>query len=157
MLAQRRRIDSQDAQHAFRIARQLFEAVARKLAAEIIAGHVFDFVRFVENDGGIFGQDRAEIVLANGEIGEEEMMVHDDQVGFVRALVHRRDEAALKFRALLPAAQVAARVDAIPELGIVGKKSELAAIARFRQFLPVAICENQSISSMPFRTGWPSI
>ena len=114
MLAQRRRFDSQNAKHAFRVARQLLEAIARKLAAEIIAGHVFDLVRFVENDGGIFRQDRAEIVLPDREIGEEEMMVDDDEVRFVRALVHRGDEAALKFGALLAGAQVAARVDAVP-------------------------------------------
>ena len=94
-------------------------------------------MRFIENDGGIFGQDRAEIVLADGEIGEKEMMIDDDQVGFVRPLVHRRDEATLKFRALLPGTQVAARVDAIPKLGVVGQERQFAAIAGFRQLLPV--------------------
>ena len=137
MLAQRRGLDAQDAKHAFRVAREFFEAVARKLTAEIIARHVFDFVRFIENDRGIFGQDRAEIVLADGEIGEKEMMIHDDQVGFVRPLVHRRDEATLKFRALLPGAQVAARVDAVPKLGVVGQERQFAAVAGFGKLLPV--------------------
>ena len=138
MLAQRRRLDAQDAQHTLRIARELLEAVARKLPAEVIARHVLDLVRFVEHDGGIFGQDRAEIVLADGEIGEKEMVVDDDQVRFMSPLVHRGDEAALEFRALLPGAEVAARVDAIPKLGVVGKERQLAAITRFGQLLPVA-------------------
>ena len=60
------------------------------------------------------------------------------EVRFLRALVHGGDEAALEFRALLAGAQIAARVDAIPKLGVVGKKSELAAIAGFRKLLPVA-------------------
>ena len=54
------------------------------------------------------------------------------------ALVHRRDETALKFRAFLPAAKVAARVDAVPQLGVVGKKSQLAAVARLGELLPIA-------------------
>ncbi len=71
VLAQRRGFDPQHAQQIFRIARQFFEAVARNLAAEIVARHVFDFVRFVEHHGRIFRQDRAEIILANGEVGEK--------------------------------------------------------------------------------------
>ena len=117
---------------------KLLEAVARKLAAEIIAGDVLDFVRLVENHRGIFRQDRAEIVLAEGEVGEKKMMIDDDQVRFLRALVHRGDEAALKFGALLAGAEVAARVDAIPQLGVVGKKRQLAAVAGFGQLFPIA-------------------
>ncbi len=95
-------------------------------------------MRLVENHRGIFGQDRAEIVLANGEIGEKQVVIHDDEVGFLRALVHGGDETLLKFGALLAAAEVAARVDAVPEFRVVGKKRELAAIAGFGQLAPVA-------------------
>ena len=66
------------------------------------------------------------------------MVIHDDQVRFLRALVHRGDEAALEFGALLAGAKIAARVDAIPQLGVVGEERQLVAVARFGQLFPVA-------------------
>ena len=65
-------------------------------------------------------------------------MIHDDEVRVLRALVHGGDEAAVEFRALLAGAQIAARVDAIPKVGVVGKKSEFVAIAGFGKLRPVA-------------------
>ena len=47
------------------------------------------------------------------------MMVHDDQVGFLCALVHRGDEASVELGALLPGAEVAARVNAMPQVGVI--------------------------------------
>src|ERR1700693_2185360 len=66
------------------------------------------------------------------------MMIHNDEVRFLGPLVHGGDKAALEFRALLAGAKVAARVDAVPHFGTVGKKRELAPVARFGQLLPVA-------------------
>ena len=66
LAAQRGRIDLQHAQGGFGVARKLLEPVAGKLAAEIVAGHVLDFVRLVEHHRGILRQDRAEVVLADG-------------------------------------------------------------------------------------------
>ena len=37
-------------------------------------------------------------------------MIDDDDVAFVRALVHLRDEAAIELRALLARAKIAARI-----------------------------------------------
>ena len=117
---------------------QLFKAVIGNLAAEVIAGHVFDFVGFVENDGGIFRQDAAEIVLLESQVGEKQMVIDDDEVGFLGALVHGGDKALVEVVALLPGAGVSARVEARPQIGIVGKKGELAAIAGFGELRPLA-------------------
>ena len=54
------------------------------------------------------------------------------------ALMHRGDEALIEFRAFLAGASVAARVEAHPEIGIVGEKCELGAIAGFGQLRPIA-------------------
>src|SRR5580658_8537415 len=66
------------------------------------------------------------------------MMIHDDQVRFLRALFHRRQEAALEFRALLSGAKVAARVNAVPQFRVIRQKSQLGAVTRLRQLFPVA-------------------
>ena len=78
MPAQRRCIDLQDAQHIVRVARQLLEAITGKLASEIIAGHILDFMGLIEDHGGIFRQDRTEILLANREVGEKKMVIDDN-------------------------------------------------------------------------------
>src|SRR4029077_15402203 len=65
MFPQRACLDSQHAQHVLRVARTLLEPVARYLPSEIVAGHILDFVRFVEYHCRIFRQDRTKIVLAD--------------------------------------------------------------------------------------------
>src|SRR6185437_6338472 len=52
--------------------------------------------------------------------------------------MHRRDEAALKFGALLAGAEIAAGVDSIPKLGVVRQERQLAAVTRLRELGPIA-------------------
>src|SRR5215475_14793260 len=92
---------------------------------------------FVEDDSRIFRKNAAEIILFQGKIGEEEMVIDDDNVSFACSTLHRSQEALLELRALLPGAGVAARVDARPQFGIVGKKTELGAVAGFGKLGPV--------------------
>ena len=53
---------------------------------------------FVEDDGGSFGKDagigRAGGLALDGEVGEEEMVVDDDDVGLEGLAAHLGDEAA---------------------------------------------------------------
>ena len=53
----------------------------------------------VEDDGGGFGEDagvgRVGGLLLDGEVGEEEMVVDDDDVGLKGFAAHLGDEAAL--------------------------------------------------------------
>ena len=53
------------------VARQLFETIIGNLPAEIFAGDVLDFVRFIENHRAVFGKHAAEIILLQREIGEK--------------------------------------------------------------------------------------
>ena len=90
------------------VAAQLLEAVVADRDAEVLAGDVLDLVRFVEHHGVIFGQDAALVLLvAQREVGEEQVVIDDDDVAFERALVHQGDEAALELRALLAGAELA--------------------------------------------------
>src|SRR5258708_28411156 len=64
-------------------------------------------------------------------------MVHDDQIRFLRPLLHRGDEAIPELRALLPRAGVPARVHPRPQLRIVRQKRKLRAIPGLRQLRPI--------------------
>lgn len=119
------------------VAGKLFEAVVGDGAAEVVAGGVFDFMGFVEDNGLIVGEDGGEIVLADGEIGEEEMVIDDDDVCFVGALVHFGEEAGIELGAFLAGAGIAAGVEAGPEVGIVGEEVKFGAVAGFGEVHPV--------------------
>ena len=118
------------------IARQILHLAARNRYAEVLPGDVLHLVGFVENHGGIVGDDRAALVFLHREIGEEQMVIDDDQVAFAGLLVHARDEAALELRALLAAAQLAARVHLGPCRAVLRQALDLRAIARFGGLLP---------------------
>ncbi len=62
------------------VAGQFFELVAGNGDAEILAGDVFDVVRFVENHGAIFGDDAGQVFAFHGEVGEEQVVIDDDDV-----------------------------------------------------------------------------
>ncbi len=127
----------QQAQRLIGIARQLLEPEIRYLPPEIIAGHVFHFMRFVENHRRIFRQDAAEIVLLQRQVRKEQMVIHDNQVGFLRALVHAGHKAWVERRAVLARAGVPSRVQLSPKLGIIRQEGELRAVAGLRQFRPI--------------------
>jgi len=99
------------------VARQLLEAIIGNLAAKVIAGHVLDFVGLVENYRGIFRKDAAEVVLLQRKVSEKQMMINDDEVGFLGALVHGGHEALVEVVALLPGAGVSAGIEAAHERG----------------------------------------
>ena len=60
------------------VASQFLKTVIRYLSPEVIAGHIFDLVRFVKYDRRILRQYAAKIILAQRQIGKEEMMVNDN-------------------------------------------------------------------------------
>jgi len=119
------------------VACKLLEAEIGDLLAKVVAGDVFHLVGFVKHHGGILGKDTAEIILFQGQVGEKEVMVDDNQVRVFGALVHGGQETLLKFGALLAGAGVAARVNARPQFGVVRQKGEFRAVAGFREARPV--------------------
>ena len=100
---------------------------------------VFDFVGFVEHHGVVFGEDAAFVgLVAEREIGEEQVMVDDDDVAFLCALVHQGQEAALEVGALLPRAHVAAGIELGPGGAVFGQLLDFGAVAELRGLLPLA-------------------
>ena len=119
----------QQPQRLVRVPRQLLEPEIRNLSPEIFARHVFHLMRFVEHDGRILRQNAAEIVLLQRQIGKEQMMVDNDQVGFFRSLVHPRHKTRIERRALFPRAGVPPRVELSPQFRIVRQKRQLRSVA----------------------------
>ncbi len=104
--------------------RRSWNAIVADRNAEILARDVFDLVRFVEDHGVIIGQDAAFVVLVfQREVGEEEVVVDDDDVAFGGALVHQRNEAALEVGALLAGAEIAARIHLAPRRSCIRAES----------------------------------
>ncbi len=86
------------------IAPQLLELVVAHSHAEIFPGHILDLVRLVEHHRGVIRDDAAEVLVLHRQVGEEQVMIHDDDVALVRAPVHFREKAALELLALLAGA-----------------------------------------------------
>ena len=109
------------AEHGLDVAGEFVEAVRGEGDAEVLAGDVFEFVGLVEDDGGGFGEDAgvggAGGLLLDGEVGEEEVVVDDDDVGLEGLAAHRGDEAGLPVGAGLAEADFAAGVELGPERG----------------------------------------
>ncbi len=86
-------------------------------------------MRLVEDDGSVIRQNLAELVAPDVEVGEEQVMVDDDDVSSVGTVAHACDEARLELGAFLADADVAAGVDAVPEREVLWHVDELAAVA----------------------------
>jgi len=76
-------------------------------------------------------------LLLDAEIGEEEMVVDDDDVALERLATHAGDVAGLPVRAGLSEADFAARVELVPQRGVLGERVDLGAVAGFGGALPL--------------------
>src|ERR1051325_732786 len=94
-------------------------------------------MRFVEYDRGVVRQHRAIIAVAQTQVGEEEMVIDDDDVGFLRATAHARDEAGIVVRTLLSETRLRTRVDVSPERERLREIRQLGAIAGLAFTRPV--------------------
>ena len=127
-------------QRDFHVAAQLFESPVADGNAEIAAGNVFQFVAFVEDHRADLGQNagigRVLGLLLDGEIGEEQMMIDDDDVALHRLAPHFGDEAFVPGAAFLAEAGVGARVELVPERAGFGQRREFGTVAGLRHLLP---------------------
>ena len=128
------------AEHGFGVAGELVEAGVGECDAEVLAGDVFELVGFVEDDGGGFREDAcvgcAGGLLLDAEVGEEEVVVDDDDVGFERFAAHAGDVAGLPVGAGLAEADLGAGVDLVPEGRVLGERVDLGAVAGDGHFFP---------------------
>ena len=117
----------------FDVARQFVHAQVADGNSEVVAGDVFQFVRLVEDHRAALGKHagvgRAFGFEFDGEVGEEQMMVDDDDVALGRAAAHLGDEATVVLFAFLAETGVGARVEFVPESAGLGQFGEFGAIA----------------------------
>src|SRR5438874_8097959 len=103
----------------FNVARQFFHACVADRNAEVIAGYFFQFVRLIEDDNSTVGEDagigRVLSFQFDGKVGEEEMMIDDDNVALGGAAAHLSNEAALVLFAFLSETGIGARVQFVPK------------------------------------------
>jgi hypothetical protein len=92
------------------VAAHVGELVVADGHAEVLADDVFDFVGLIEDHGGVFGDNAAVLVLLGGEVGEEEVVIDDDNVALGGLAAHGGEEATVELGALLAGAEFAAGV-----------------------------------------------
>ena len=136
------RTDFFGAEEEFGVAGEFVGTLLRDGDAEVVAGHPFQLVGLVKDDGGGLWQ-HACIRCACGlqldvEVCEEKVVVDDDDVGLQRPPSHRRDPAGLEVGALLAKAGFRAGVEFAEEGGGLGEAGDLRAVAGGGVALPGA-------------------
>src|SRR5690606_1625707 len=97
------------------VADEFVDLEIRDLKTEVIRGDIFYQMGLIEDHGAVIGNDAAVLVAADAKVGEKEMVVNDDDISGVGTCPHTGDEAGLEIGTLLPDADIAAGVDAMPE------------------------------------------
>jgi len=122
------------------IAAELADAEAGELRAEVLGRDLLDRVGLVEHDGVVTRKHRRSGVSrrggAQGQIGEEEMMVDDHYVGVRCLSPHAKDEAAIVVLALRSDALVRAGREIAPGSEVLRQVAQLGAVARLRRLRP---------------------
>ena len=111
------------------VARQFPELAGGDLLAEEQRRGVRQLVRLVEDDRVAVGQQLGHAFVAQHHVGEEQVVVDDDDVGIERVLARLQHEARGVMRAVLPQAVVARRRDQRPDRGVLGHVGEFGAVA----------------------------
>ena len=86
---------------------------------------------FVEDDGVGFGQQVRDAFFAQHQVGHEERVVDDDDVGLLCLAARLDDKAVADARTFLAQAVFAGGCDALPDVGVFGHLRQVAAVARF--------------------------
>ena len=112
-----------------RVADQLLHAEAGYLKPEVVGGHVLQRVGLVEDDRVVVGQDLDPGARGpHREVGEEEVVVDEEQLGRRRAGAGAGDEALVPELALATKARVAGGGEIAPGGELVGQV-DLAPVA----------------------------
>ena len=127
-------------EHRLNVTGQLVEALRAEADAEVVGGNLFQLVRFVEDDHRCLGQNarigRVRGLLLDAQIGEEEMVVDDDDVRLKRLASHVGDEASLPIRAALAQAGLGASIELAPQRGRLRERVDLGTVPGLGRLLP---------------------
>ena len=80
-------------EHDLDVANELIDSLRAQADAEVVRGDLFELVRLVEDHSCGFGQNacvgRVGCLLLDAEVGEEEMVIDDDDLRLERLAAHR--------------------------------------------------------------------
>src|SRR5437763_15578608 len=87
----------------FNVTGQLIKAQVAYALSKVFTGDVLKLMRLIEDDGCEFRQDthRIGVFKLDPEVGEKQMMVHDDDVALQHPAPHLGNEAAVPLRTFL--------------------------------------------------------
>ena len=126
----RRRADAGGAQFRRDVAQQDLNLAHRPRLAEELRRDIRHLMRLIQDDGLGAGQQIAESLVLEREIGQQQMMIHDDDVGGLRVAARFEHMAARELRALLAEAVFARRGNARPDRRLLRQVGEFGKIAR---------------------------
>jgi len=98
----------------------MLDAAAAHIGAEELRCEIRQLVRFVQDERVRRAENVAETVLLQRQIGKQQMMIHDNEVGFLSAPAGERDMTAREFAAAAAQTVVACRGHLTPERMGVG-------------------------------------
>ena len=104
--------------------------------AEKLRGQLGQLVRLVEDEGGGARQDLAEALALDREVGEQQVVVHDHEVGGLRLRARLRDEAFRPERAIPAQAVFRGRGHARQQRAVVAQVLQLGQVATLRAPAP---------------------
>src|ERR1700680_4657168 len=97
-------------------------------------------MRFVENNRAALGKHtgvgRALSFEFDGKIGEEQMMIDDDDVALRGAAPHLGDEAMLPLFAFLAETSISTRIELVPKSAGLGQFRKFGAVTCMRGLFP---------------------
>jgi hypothetical protein len=111
---------------------QIDDLGGRYGVAEEQRRHFRQLVGFVEDDRVAGRQQFGHALVAEHDVGEEKMVIDDDEVGRHRLAPRLHDEAFLVVRAFLAEAVVARRGGVAPHRGILGNLDTFSLVAGLR-------------------------
>ena len=103
---------------------------------EELPGQLGNLMRLIEDEGMRAGQDFAETFLADGEVGKQQVVIDDDDVGFLRGAARLDHEAVVEERAIAAEAVFRGRSHPRPQRRILGQLGKFGAIATLRRLRP---------------------
>ena len=124
----------------------MFDLPAAETRAEELRREIRDLVRLVEDHGVDRAEQIAEAVFLQREVGEQQVVVDDDDVGFERLAPRFDHVAAADLGAAIAEAVVARRGDLRPERVRIAEIGHFGEIARLRDAGPPFHAREQPVT-----------
>jgi len=121
----------------FDIVHKVHELVGAQAFSEIGCRNIFQGVSFIKDNRLETRDDLSKALFLDHEVGEEEVMVHDDELGLCGSLAEAVEEAILIEHAVGPHTLIGSGRDGIPQRVLVLEPVQFRTIPKFRTAYPL--------------------